>query len=101
MTDMMAVTCRKCGEVNFVGIESRDLVHVPIPVELFDEYMRWVSRRLTPTQQKRRNAIPDGDVLIARELRSRGLTIRQIMAETGWSLGSAARRIELANAAGS
>jgi hypothetical protein len=97
MSDMIAVKCRACGEVNFVPFD-RDIVQIGVPQELYDDVIRLIARKTKadPIKRKRgpKSRITDEEINLAIELRAQGKTVRQIMAETGWSLGGTARRLE-------
>lgn len=97
MSDPLVVTCGACGAP--VYVTEPTLVEVAIPAALYDKVIRLVARNLPPDPtRKRRKPRSDGptreEIQQAGDLHARGLTVRQIAAETGWTTTTAYRRIK-------
>lgn len=97
MSDMVGVRCRTCGEINFVPMD-RDFVQIGVPAEVYDEMIRTLARLTNKAKRERGNKprgtllnITDEQRVIAARLKDEGRTVRQIMVEMGWSLGTTAR----------
>jgi hypothetical protein len=93
MSSMTAVKCRSCGEINFVQTD-RDFVVMSVPVENFDEAVKFLYKHRPQPDRQRRSPVSDEDIAKARALRASGMTIRQICVEMNWSLGATARRLK-------